>query len=61
MPCNVPQLVHTMPCPQIQAGSVCGLGSDTYGVHVISVAARSRTAARSGALAHGLAKILGCP
>ena len=46
-----------MPTDLLRAGSVCGLGSNIHGVHIISLAARSRTAACSGTLADGLAKI----
>ena len=36
---------------------MCGLGSDICGIHIISPAARFRTAASSGTLVNGLAKI----
>ena len=36
---------------------MCGLGSDLRWIHIISPAARFRTAASSGTLVNGLAKI----
>ena len=32
----------------LRAGSVCRLGTDIHGIHIISLAARFRTATRSG-------------
>ena len=48
-----------VPCrPDLpRAGSVCGLGIDLFGIRILSVAARFRTAANSNTLAGGLAKI----
>ena len=52
--CN---LLLLAPTDFLRAGSVCGLGSDICGIHIISLAARPRTAATSGTLVNGLAKI----
>ena len=41
----------------LRAGPVCGLGSDVCEMHIISLAARFRTAASSGTLVNGLSKI----
>ena len=41
----------------LTSNAVCGLGSDICGIHIISLAARFRTAANSSTLANGLAKI----
>ena len=48
---------NATPADLMRAGSVCGLGSDLCRMHMISLAARFRTAACSGTLANGLAKI----
>ena len=55
--CTTAGPYNAMPTDLLRVGSVCGLGSDLRGVHIISLAVRSRTAARSGTLAHDLAKI----
>ena len=41
----------------LRAGSECSLGSDLFGIRILSLAARFRTAANSNTLGHGLAKI----
>ena len=56
--CNVLLLPYSaIPTDLLRAGSVCGLGSDIRGIHIISPAARFRTAASSGTLVNDLAKI----
>ena len=41
----------------LRVGSMCGLGPDMLGIHTLSQAARPKTAANSGTLANGLAKV----
>ena len=46
-----------IPTDLLRARSVCGLGIDLFGIRILSLAARFRTAASSNTLADGLAKI----
>ena len=55
--CTTTRPYNAFPSDLLQAGSVCGLGSDTCGIHIISHSARFRTTDRSGTLVNGLAKI----
>ena len=55
--CTTAGTYNAFPADLQRAGSVCGLGSDLCGIRIISLAARFRTAACSGMLANGLAKI----
>ena len=57
---NVPLLAgpyNAVPTDLLKAGSVCGIGSDLRWIHIMSLAARFRTAGSSGSLVNGLAKI----
>ena len=49
---------NAVPADLLRAGSACGLGSDICGIHIISLAARFRTAASSGTLVNGLRKFV---
>ena len=55
--CATANPYNAIPTDLLRAGSVCGLGSDICGIHIICLAARFRTTARSGTLVNGLAKI----
>ena len=55
--CNTAGPSNAIPTDLPRVGSVCGLGSDILGIHIISLAARFRTTARSGALVDGIASI----
>ena len=55
--CTTAGPYNAIPTNLLRAGSVCGLGSDICGIHIISPAARFRTAASSGTLVNGLAEI----
>ena len=48
---------NAVPTDLLRVGSMCGLGLDVLGIHTLSLAARYSTAANSGTLANGLAKI----
>ena len=48
---------NALPTDLLSAGSACGLGIDLFGIRILSLAARFRTAANSNTLADGLAKI----
>ena len=48
---------NAIPTTLLRAGSACGLGLDVFGIHLLSLAARYRTAVNSGTLVNGLAKI----
>ena len=50
-PCNA------IPTDLLRVGSMCGLDLDVLGIHSLSLAARHRTAAKSGLLASGKAKV----
>ena len=49
--------VQCCSCNLLRAGSTCGLGLDLFGIRILTLAARFRTAANSNTLADGLAKI----
>ena len=55
--CTTAGPYNALPTDLLRAGSACGLGIDLFGIHVLSLAARCRTAANSNTLADGLAKI----
>ena len=55
--CTTAGRYNALPTDLSRAGSVCGLGSDVHGIHITSLAARFRTAARSAKLANGPAEI----
>ena len=48
---------NAIPTDLLRAGSVCGLGIDLFGIRIIGLAARFWTAASSGTVVNGLAKV----
>ena len=42
-----------VPTNLLRAGSTCGVGLDVFGIHILSLAARYRTAVNSGTLVNG--------
>ena len=54
--CSAAGPYNAIPADLLRAGSVCGLGVDLFGIRILSLAARFRTAANSNTLVNGLAK-----
>ena len=48
---------NALPTNLLRAGSTCGLCLDVFGIHILSLGARYRTAANSGTLVNGLDKV----
>ena len=48
---------NAIPTDLLRIGSMCGVGLDILGIHTLRKAARYRTAANSGTLTDGLAKV----
>ena len=55
--CEVYCLHSAVPTDLSLAGTTCGLGLDVLGIDILSMAARYRTAVKSGTLNNGLEKI----
>ena len=55
--CTTAGPYNAIPTDLLRVGSMCGLGLDVLGIHTLNLAARYRTAANSGTLANGPAKI----
>ena len=55
--CTAAGPYNAIPTDLLRVGSTCGLWLDVLGIHTICLATRYRTAANSGTLANGLAKI----
>ena len=55
--CSTAGPYNAVPTNLLRAGPQCSLGSDLFGIRILSLAAPFRTAANSNALADGLAKI----
>ena len=55
--CITARPYNAIPTNLPRTGSTCGLGLDTFGIHILSLAARYRTAVNPGTFVNGLAKI----
>ena len=55
--CSTAGPKNAIPTDVLRVGSACGLGIDLFGIRILSLAARYRTAANSNTLADGLVKI----